>query len=298
MYSDTILYMKQQLPLDTHSTDERQIIDFGTWGWKDIAVLGKYHYTQARACLDNHQHRQMLEICFCSKGEQVYEVNGNLYKIKGGEIFITYPGELHGTGQFPEEKGEMYWLIIKCGNKSSFLQYKDTLAAEWYRQLLQLPRHFKGSRGMKKLLEKTFQHFDSQRNLMDRIIIQHQLEAFLLEVVRCSQSAITHRRAERLDRIDDFISTHLEDPVMLIQLADITGLSLSRFKTWFKEETGITPLDYVLKYKIKKAGELLTVRKLSVREAAFETGFQSPQYFATVFKKFTGLTPGNFKLKC
>jgi len=290
--------MAKRTVLDIHSTAERHIIDFRQWGWKDIAVLGKYHYKQTRSSLDAHSHRHMLEICFCSKGEQVYKVNKALYKVKGGELFVTYPGELHGSGEFPEEKGEMYWIIINMDtprNTRRFLHFEGKLAAEWKRQLLQLPRHFKGNSRLKTTLEQVFHHHAQNSSLLDQIHVQHLLAEFLLSVISCSQSATVRRIEERMDKIDAYIREHLDEPAVLPELAAQAGLSLSRFKTWFKEATGTTPLDYVLKYKIQKAQEALLKGKLSIAGIAYETGFQNAQYFATVFKRFTGLTPGAYK---
>lgn len=258
-------------------------------------VLGKYHYKQARACLGAHTHRHMLEICFCSKGEQLYKVNKTFYKIKGGELFVTFPGELHGTGEYPEEKGEMYWVIISADTARRFLHFEGRLAAEWNRQLLQLPRHFKGNRTLKTKLEKAFQCHTAQNSLLKQIKMQHLLADFLLEVFDCSQSAAFRKKTKRMEELDAYMREHIDEPVTLQQLATLSGLSLSRFKAWFKEETGTTPLDYILKYRIKKAQEYLQRGKDPINSIAYDTGFQSTQYFATVFKKFTGLQPREYR---
>jgi AraC-like DNA-binding protein len=287
--------MGKQPVLDTHSTTERHILDFRKHGWTDIMVLGKYQYKQARALLAAHMHKHMLEICFCSKGEQVYKVNKTFYKIKGGELFVTYPGELHGTGEYPEEKGEMYWVIINMHIPRRFLHFEGRLATEWHRQLSQLPRHFKGKGTLKARLEQVFHYYTQTGNLLNQIRIKHLLADFLLEVINCSQSATQKKATKRMDKIDAYMRDHLDEPVMLFQLAALTELSLSRFKTWFKEETGTTPLDYILKYKIKRAQEYLRGDTHNITSIAYETGFQSTQYFATVFKKFTGLQPREYR---
>ncbi|KAA2239245.1 AraC family transcriptional regulator [Chitinophaga agrisoli] len=290
--------MGKSRDLDIHSTAERHIIDFRPWGWRDITVLGKYHYKQTRAALDTHAHRDMLELCFCSKGEQVYKVDGHLYRVKGGDLFVTYPGELHGTGEFPEEKGEMYWIIINMaamGKAKRFLQFDGQLATEWKRQLLQLPRHFKGNTRLKHILDQVFHHHAQNTGLLDHIRVQHLLADFLLAVISCSQAAGVRKVEARMEKIDAYLSTHLDEPVMLPVLAMQAGLSLSRFKNWFKETTGTTPLDYVLKRRIQHAQEALQQGKLSITAIAYETGFQNAQYFSTVFKKFTGCTPGEYR---
>lgn len=279
---------------------ERNILDFRKSGWNDIMVVGKYNYKQAHKRLAPHSHREMLEICFCSKGEQVYEVKNTLYRIKGGDLFVTYPGELHGTGKYPEEKGELYWIIIripKTKKPAPFLQFENELAAEWHKQLLQLPRHFRGNAAMKIKLENIFRTYSQSKNLLRHIRLRHSIADFLLEVIRAAQTPALLRQTGRMEKIDLFIKDHLDEPVVLQELADLVGLSLSRFKAWFKEETGSTPLDYVLRYKIKNACAFLEKPKHTIADVAFETGFQNQQYFATVFRKFTGMSPGEYKRK-
>lgn len=278
-------------------SQERNIINFRRSGWKDIIVLGKYNYKHAHEQLPPHSHRQMLEICFCSKGEQVYEVNGTLYKIKGGDLFVTYPGELHSTGDYPEEKGELYWMIIRIPStrKKTFLQYNDRMAAEWYDQLLHLPRHFRGNNHIKLKLEEIFHVHALKRSDLKQIELQHSIASFLLEVIHAAQAPVLSRHTGRMEKIDVFIKEKMDEPIVLQELADLVGLSLSRFKAWFKEETGTTPLDYVLKLKIKTASQLLEKGNNSIADIAFETGFQNQQYFATVFRKFTGMSPGEYK---
>jgi AraC-like DNA-binding protein len=290
--------MKKKTATGPPGNSERNILDFRRSGWKDIMVLGKYNYKQAHDRLAPHSHRQMLEICFCSKGEQVYEVNDTIYRIRGGDLFVTYPGELHGTGKYPEEKGELYWIIIRMPQTKatpSFLQFDNKLAAEWYKQLVQLPRHFKGNSSMKTKLENIFRIHAQTKNLLRHIQLQHAIADFLLEVIAASQLPAPSRQTGRMEKIDLFIKDHLDEPVVLQEMATLVGLSLSRFKAWFKEETGTTPLDYVLKYKIKNACQLLEKPSLTIADVAFETGFQNQQYFATVFRKFTGKSPGEYR---
>src|SRR6218665_3297760 len=276
---------------------ERNIIDFRKSGWKDIIVLGKYNYKHAHEQLPPHSHKQMLEICFCSKGEQIYEVKETFYKIKGGDFFVTYPGELHSTGKHPEEKGELYWMIIRIPQikKQPFLQYTDKMAAAWYDRLLHLPRHFRGNNHIKLKLEEIFRIHAQKRSDLRQIELQHSIASFLLEVIHAAQTPVHARHTGRLEKIDIFINSKPDEPVTLQELADLIGFSLSRFKAWFKEETGTTPLDYVLKYKIKTACELLEKSNGSIADISFETGFQNQQYFATVFRKFTGMSPGEYK---
>jgi AraC-like DNA-binding protein len=299
--------MPKNLPIDASSSPERMILDLRKAGFRDVLILGKYHYRQARRQLPAHMHDRMLEICYCSSGEQEYDVGGVLYRIKGGDLFVTYPGEWHGTGGYPEEKGELYWLIIRMDGDpgSSFLGWGGRQAAEWRRRLLALPRHFKGHRNLKRMLDGIFLLSGEGKDVFTQVRVQHLLAGYLLEVIDCSQrltKTATKARREpkdgaktRMDAIDRLIRDRMDEPLTLQSLADAAGLSLSRLKSWFREETGSTPLDYVLRYKVRKAQALLREGKLTVAAVGYETGFQSAQYFATVFRKYTGMAPGEYR---
>ncbi len=90
--------------LNTLCTAEREIADLASLGVRDALLIGRYRYNSARQKLDTHVHSGMMEICYCHKGEQVYEVYGQTYHLKGGDVFVTFPDELHSTGNHPEEK--------------------------------------------------------------------------------------------------------------------------------------------------------------------------------------------------
>lgn len=292
--------MSRNLPIDVVSSPERMILDLRKAGFRDVLILGKYHYRQAKGQLPVHMHSRMMEICYCSSGEQTYDVGGVLHRIKGGELFVTYPGEWHGTGEYPEEKGELYWLILRMDERSGgrFLGWEGVQAKEWRRKLLSLPRHFQGSRGLKRTLDGIFQLSGQGRDPFTRVRMQHLFAEYLLEVIDCSLRQAKDKSKVRMDAIDRYIRDTMDEPVTLQALADIAGLSLSRLKSWFREEIGSTPLDYVLRQKIKAAQQLLRKREVPVAHIAYETGFQSAQYFATVFRKYTGMSPGEYRRRC
>ena len=92
---------------------ERQVIDFRPLGIDAVAVLGKYEYHRIHPPLEAHRHGGMIEICLLASGRQSYFVDGRPYHLSGGDVFVTYPGEQHGSGPEPEEKGTLYWTLLR-----------------------------------------------------------------------------------------------------------------------------------------------------------------------------------------
>ena len=74
-------------------------------------------------------------------------------------------------------------------------------------------------------------------------------------------------------------------------MAEVAGLSVSHFKARFRRETGLPPREFILREKIRLAREALGKGHGTVTDIAFELGFSSSQYFATVFKRYTGQSP-------
>ena len=65
----------------------------------------------------------------------------------------------------------------------------------------------------------------------------------------------------------------------------------------FKKETGLSIEDYVARMRIQKAADLLSSPDCRVTDAALAVGFQNIPYFSTVFKKYMGVTPKEYKEK-
>jgi AraC-like DNA-binding protein len=72
-------------------------------------------------------------------------------------------------------------------------------------------------------------------------------------------------------------------------------MSYSKFRKIFKEYTGFAPSQYIQEVKITLAKEMLTNTTMSIKEIAFELGYDNSDYFFTVFRKMTGITPLSYR---
>lgn len=95
----------------------------------------------------------------------------------------------------------------------------------------------------------------------------------------------------RLKRVMQYIDDNLDAKVTLQQLAAVAGLSRMHFAAQFRAAVGMRPHDYLLKRRIERAQELLRRTDTSLVDIALTVGFQTQAHFTTVFKRFTGDTP-------
>lgn len=110
-----------------------------------------------------------------------------------------------------------------------------------------------------------------------------------------SQEAGEHANHSRLHYILHFINQHLTDKIAIDTLSRKAYMSRNEFYRWFREQSGITPLEYINRERIKLAKQLLSEKKNSITDVSMQSGFSDVNYFVRLFKKAEGITPGAYR---
>lgn len=98
-----------------------------------------------------------------------------------------------------------------------------------------------------------------------------------------------------LEIILDYIKQNLNKKIRLEQLAKLADLSPNHFHKIFTETLGITPNNYIIDLKLKKAKKLLLTSTLNISEIAMECGYSTVAYFSIAFKKHFNLSPLEYR---
>lgn len=91
-----------------------------------------------------------------------------------------------------------------------------------------------------------------------------------------------------------YIHGHLDEKITLAQLSSVSGYSQSYYRRRFQQEYGMPPVRYINLKRVEKAKKLLLSSLHTKGEIAQICGFENQQFFARVFKKYTGKTPSAF----
>jgi AraC family transcriptional regulator len=100
---------------------------------------------------------------------------------------------------------------------------------------------------------------------------------------------------KRLKRVLGYIDAHLADEISLDRLAAEACLSPFHFSRLFRDAIGFSPHRYVTDRRVQAAQKELALDRVSLVEIALNAGFGSQDNFIRVFRKATGLTPGQFR---
>lgn len=98
-----------------------------------------------------------------------------------------------------------------------------------------------------------------------------------------------------VERAKAYIKDNFSEELSLEEVAKRIGISPYYLSKLFKEGEGVNYIDYVTKLRIDYAKEQLAKSAKSIKEICHESGYGDPNYFSRIFKKWTGVTPTEFR---
>jgi len=139
-----------------------------------------------------------------------------------------------------------------------------------------------------------------KQELKDLFLLSKSIELLVLQADLYDQEEKTRYIKSQKDRkklveAKELLTSRIDNPPTIVQLAKLTGVNEYKLKKGFKELFGTTILGYIHKNRMSLAKKLLLGTDKSAKEIAYETGYNSPQHFSTAFKKEFGVSPNNVR---
>lgn len=100
---------------------------------------------------------------------------------------------------------------------------------------------------------------------------------------------------KKLHRVTDYIRGNLHQDLSLKTMADLAGCCESFFIGMFNKSLGITPHQYIMRCRIKKAKQLLRHTDWPITRIAMEVGYYQPAHFSVLFKQLVGVAPSKYR---
>lgn len=268
------------------------MLDLRRWPLAPVRLVGCYRYRCAHEPLAAHSHGDLFELCYLASGGQTYEVEGKLYQLRGGDFLLTRPGERHSTGGWPEERGVLYWMLFARPRAGESFLGLPPAEGRWLgRALATAPHHhFRGGPEPALALAQMMK-VPAERSPGAALELRLQLLRFLLMAAQCARRPQRTELSVPVQRALAAVAAPGGLQLDLAGLSAVSRLSPTRLQAHFKAEVGCSPGDYLLRQRVAQAVRWLRSTRRPVTDIAFELGFSSSQYFATVFKRYTMRTP-------
>lgn len=144
------------------------------------------------------------------------------------------------------------------------------------------------------LKNQFFSQIDQKFTYQDLVLSGENMIKVYSEVIR-----LKHQKnvSTAIRKAVDYIHEHFKSPLALQAIGEHVNLSSTYLSTRFKSEMDVSLTDYINQTRVKYSQYLLLHTDYSILEIAMESGFDHQNYFSTVFKKQTGLTPSAYRRK-
>ena len=252
----------------------------------DVGYFPKaaFHYVERTA------GSPQVILIFCVGGQGWLRLGGVEHAIDSGSVAVILPGQSHVYRSSEDSAWSIYWChaagsaaariaaLTIARNKSPIVRVANhARLAALFRELMDELAH---GYGLPHLLTASL----TLGNLMGRIYSESD-----------GGSGSVPTSAMRIRSVAAYMRQHLERPVRLEELARMANLSVSHFSAVFRREIGFSPLDYLIRTRIRHACELLDTTGSSLKEIAAAIGFPDPLYFSRVFRAIHGVSPSQYR---
>lgn len=291
-------YPGRRLPVH----DLREVRSVGVWD-----ARGKQNWG-----LDWHRN-EGIELTFLAAGRLPFAVDQRAVTLEPGDLTITRPWQKHRVGDPHVSASRLIWLILDVGVRrpnQSWRWPKWLLLppAQLLRLTHQLRHNEKISWRANPEVTRCFASIAAATETKPGCENLTRLKLLINELLL----ALAGLLAEKRPRLDVTLSStertvklflvelaqRCDEPWTLEAMAKQCGLGRSHFSHYCRRLTNRTPVEYLKHCRIERACKLLEQPDApSVTAVAFACGFQSSQYFATVFGKQKGLPPHAWQSK-
>lgn len=214
------------------------------------------------------------------------------YHIKSGQGFLIFPHQICTYMADEKLPWEYVWLEFDGLKAKEALEsiglskdtpiyrprYKD-IAQQMMNEMLYIARHSQ----------------DSSFSLIGHLFL------FLDALARSSSPAVSlqgnRMRDFYIKEALVFIEQNFQNDITVEDIAAFCGLNRSYFGKIFRDTVGKSPQDFLISYRMSKAGELLKLTSLSIADVGNAVGYPNQLHFSRAFKNAYGVSPRNWRYK-
>lgn len=227
---------------------------------------------------ENHMHYLTTKgaFIFPISGKAIIHFGDSAYVAKRGKMIHGCPGqqlEFEVLGNEPFHHINLYY---DSDSKILFdIELKD-------------------SEKIISLLEKVFE-LNQKRTLKSRYQGEQLLDQAFESIFEDYLNSSIKTNQQLIKEVVAYIHSSYNKDITLKTLAEYSGKKPDQLSYLFYQYMGIRPINYLIKYRLEQAIELLKEEDYTVQEVAALVGYSDPLYFSRIFKKHVGYSPSQVK---
>ena len=286
--------IRYDLYIKNHVTEECNFMDKSTLKEKQVHKTDNLEMNVYETGYDIMYHwHDEYEFIYVTDGRCNCIINGEYITINKNELLLIQCGELHTVNV--DATAQFFAIVIHphlCGSE----------CVKYFSNNINFNRIFTTHNPIESKILKDIKkiyhcfknkHFAYELRLKSLIT---DIFSNIFENNLYSKKADTESDTfSSFEKIIEYIHTNYLEKITLNMLTDYSNYSKTYIIRLFKKYTGKTPIDYINRYRIYKAQELLQNTDKSVLNVSLECGFDNLGYFIRLFKQHLGTTPRQFR---
>ena len=237
-------------------------------------------------------YHDFFEFEFFTEGKGVHYINGSPFEVKKNYAYLLFPGESHHKNLDEEAKFDLYNLkfAIDALDKSlisDLSEYKNPLGV--YFSIEDSELIVNEFNLLISTLDNNLYNHRMTKNCAERI-----LNIFLCALEKTEKSE-TNAENEAIWKAIKYIEKNFDKNINLSDIANLMNVSENYMGVYFKKHTGMNFTNYLNRKRIFYSVSLLKETDMSIKEIAFSSGFNSPEYFTRVFTSAFSKTPKEYR---
>lgn len=257
--------------------------------------LDAYVYTCGfENCKPGHSYGPVLRsgylIHYILKGCGLYRVHERTYHLSEGDAFLICPDELIYYEADRDNPWSYTWIGFQGVKIREYLERTSLLDT--------LVVHYGDNQPIRRCHEKMFQANQSPKNrdlILNSILYEYLF--LLVEQFPNERFSAQERQEVYVKEALLYLASHYGSSISVQSLADHVGLDRSYLHRIFKAATRMSPQEYLLDLRIRKACELLRDTDLSIAIIALSVSYEDTLYFSRLFKRKRGVSPSQYRAK-
>lgn len=233
--------------------------------------------------------RKDYQLLYIAAGQGHFFINGQERVVSAGNIIVYLPGQPQEYVYFKDDKTDVYWVHFTGSDVEKIIDYYNIRLSENIIYIGTSPDY-------QWLFGQIIQEMQLCRPRFEELISLLLRNIFIL----ISRNLIKANRADNsleneVELAMHYFRENYRSEINVEDYALSRGMSASNFYRVFKQISGSTPLQYILKLRLSNAQNLLENSNLSIAEIASAVGYENPLYFSRLFNKHIGVSPSEYR---
>lgn len=242
----------------------------------------------------SHQHGPFLRddylFQYCHRGKGIFSLNGHSFPISEGQCFFSFPNSVITEKADDEDPWGLLWIDFHSHNAKDLL---ESLNLSEEKPIFSASDSAMIYSYLKPLLPTQF-YDDSYK-----LALSGRLFLIFSELIAANNDRSAWRSPANRQYVQDavrYIEHNYTKPIKVTDISDFLGLNRSYFYSLFKKQLGMSPQEYLLRFRVKKARDLLASPRATVANVASAVGCE-PRVLSRIFKQEFGITPTQYKAR-